>query len=441
MTSVCGSHDAEEWGGLGGWILEEDNLPPSLEACMNQGLNRSNVPSQLEKRNLESSAPAMLAQASEWRPISSGCLLRPKDITRLRRQVADSDVLFTDHKRPRSPDWSAEEKRAYLELKVEALRVVKGKDWDFISQGLWERHEFDRNSKVCEYLWGTLRKDFKAIRDHEISKSGPPTTSEYWVSYWDMDEDERFQKKLPRSFPLEWCKMIERILSAQENRSGKRSRVSIPAPEPPRDEDNEQCFPYLHQAQSFGDGPGDRSHMTSDQVEITSPNSNTCREEYPQVEEHVVEAVNSALHRLGYRKRLEEEDDLTTRLSKLVKQQVEDVVNSTSFFASIVEENQLATLAPLLKYMIKDAVHCALEPTVVSSALQTGQDQDELQEYREKLQALAEKRRALDLDELQLKCQLVAGHQRKQRPCSSSKQRQAGLRARNAFKEARVFPP
>lgn len=127
-------------------------------------------------------------------------------------------------KRFRSPDWSAEEKGAYLQLKVEALGAVQGKDWDFISQGLWERHGFERRPKCCEDLWGTLRKTYKAIEVREIND---PQRSN-GISYWEMEGDARARNKLPRVFPKEWYNMMKRILTAQAKPFGKKSSRGIP---------------------------------------------------------------------------------------------------------------------------------------------------------------------------------------------------------------------
>ena len=146
--------------------------------------------------------------------------------------------------RIRSPDWSGEEKRAYLELKVEALGAVVGKpDWDFISQCLQERHKCVRNPKCCEDLWGTLQKHYFTIQKHEnLSKYAPRTSN--WVSYWEMDEGERSRKKLPQSFSSESYTIIEKILTAQANRSRKKNKED-PAEESVADKDDDR-YSYLY---------------------------------------------------------------------------------------------------------------------------------------------------------------------------------------------------
>jgi hypothetical protein len=103
--------------------------------------------------------------------------------------------------------WSAEESRAVLELTEEALRVDVGLDsWDFVSEKLFKQYDFDRASKSCQKQWNTLLKSFYAIRDHESFSC---------VTYWEMDEDLRSKNNLSRVFDLEWCKVIERILTAK----------------------------------------------------------------------------------------------------------------------------------------------------------------------------------------------------------------------------------
>ena len=107
--------------------------------------------------------------------------------------------------------WSVEEKTASLDLKLEASRVGKDRDWGFISETLRARYGFNRRSCSCEHQWDTLCKDFSAIQEYKVFSQ----TSER-VSFWDMDEDERSSNKLPRIFPVEWFTTIERIFAAEE---------------------------------------------------------------------------------------------------------------------------------------------------------------------------------------------------------------------------------
>jgi serine/threonine protein kinase len=116
-------------------------------------------------------------------------------------------TLYDDEPPMQTRHWSAEESRAVLELTEEALRVDVGLDsWDFVSEKLFKQYDFDRASKSCQKQWNTLLKSFYAIRDHESFSC---------VTYWEMDEDLRSKNNLSRVFDLEWCKVIERILTAK----------------------------------------------------------------------------------------------------------------------------------------------------------------------------------------------------------------------------------
>jgi hypothetical protein len=300
-------------------------------------------------------------------------------------------TLVAREKRFRSPDWSTEEKGAYLQLKVEALGVVQGKDWDFISQGLGERHGFERSPKCCEDLWGTLRKTYKAIEKH----NDPQRSNR--ISYWEMEGDARARNKLPRVFPKEWYNMMMRILTAQAMRFGKKSSRGIP---PLGDgslnlESHEDQRPMSNYQQKY---------------HIRRKGSTGEMEEDLQIKQQIEDTVDAALQRLGNIKGssgTREEDDLVIMMSTLAKQKVEYAVNSA--LERIDDDDRMANIAPFLKDWMKDVLHSSLQP--VSSALQAIRNQEE-QEDQARLRAIGEQRRALDLEEMQIKRQRVGRHQR-----------------------------
>ncbi|KAG0624036.1 hypothetical protein M758_3G218600 [Ceratodon purpureus] len=120
-------------------------------------------------------------------------------------------------KRTRSKNWSADEKRAYLEAYNDVVRTVKGKPWKSVSQRLC-----GRSAKECEYLWGTLLKDFRAICRHEKLKDGHRAST--WKSYFEMDELLRSKNKF---LPLELYRLMERIQEERKKRS--RSTTGVPS--------------------------------------------------------------------------------------------------------------------------------------------------------------------------------------------------------------------
>jgi hypothetical protein len=99
--------------------------------------------------------------------------------------------------------WSSEETDAMLKLMNKAPRKARARIWDYVSENLFDLYDFDRASSSCKGRWLTLLQLHKKILQHE-SKTPP-------VSFWDMNGDERSEKKLPRTFNFEWCKMIEKI--------------------------------------------------------------------------------------------------------------------------------------------------------------------------------------------------------------------------------------
>ena len=335
-------------------------------------------------------------------------------------------------KRLRSPDWSAEEKSAYLELKAEALSKVKGKHWDFISQGLQDRHKFERSAKCCEDLWGTLRKAYRDILTHEELQNNPQRSN--WISYWEMDGIERSRNKLPKSFSLEWCKIIKRILVAQKNRSGKKS-IGVPEEISLGDEDDSQAFYYRHLLDPFQHWPsdlefqGEQPRNVSDYVLQTEmPNLKLARRmereaitEDAQIKQHVQDVVNSALGRLG--SRISEDDDpRITLISAHMQRALEAIYKSAlqRLVVRIDEDDLMTTLAPFkLKSWMDDAVKSSFQP--ITFGLEAVRNQK--QEYQTKLQAITEKRRALDLEEKEIKRQRRNGrqNQRTRRVFRSSK--------------------
>lgn len=94
-------------------------------------------------------------------------------------------------------------------------------------------------------------------------------------------------------------------------------------------------------------------------------------------------------------------------MSTLAKQKVEYAVNSA--LERIDDDDRMANIAPFLKDWMEDVLHSSLQP--VSSALQAIRNQEE-QEDQARLRAIGEQRRALDLEEMQIKRQRVGRHQR-----------------------------
>ncbi|KAG0559664.1 hypothetical protein KC19_10G121600 [Ceratodon purpureus] len=124
-------------------------------------------------------------------------------------------LRYTRMSSGRTRTWSTSLKDftgALLKTCLLAPKRYAGRDWSFVSEHLFEEHGIDRAAKSCEILWGSLLRQYNAIRDHELkiynsTKNGP--------SYFEMDEEERLRKMLPPVFDLEWCKMMETILKAK----------------------------------------------------------------------------------------------------------------------------------------------------------------------------------------------------------------------------------
>ncbi|KAG0612895.1 hypothetical protein M758_6G060700 [Ceratodon purpureus] len=347
-------------------------------------------------------------------------------------KLPKSGLKMRKKRRVRSKDWSAEEKCAYLTLKEEALGTVKGKDWDFISQNLQKRYGYERSSKCCEDLWGTFRKAFKAIRDHELLGNNPQRSN--WVSFWEMDGDGRVRHKLPRIFPKEWCNMMERILAAQEHRSGKsKSPTEILAEGSPGDHLGDDQYHIIHPAKPLVDGSQNLEYQLERRLDLPHSNlpakqrSKVVMEEDLQIKQQVGAVVDSAFQQLGNTESSSgtgEENALITLVSMLVKRQVEDAVKS-ALEPLVAVDQQLTNFAPnLFKKWMMDALDSSLVP--VSSALRAVQNQEKLEDQA-RLRAIEEERRVLDLEEKQIKRRRVGRHQRPGRLSS----KQQGLRIKS----------
>ena len=291
----------------------------------------------------------------------------------------DLYTLEARAKRTRSQNWSPDEKRAYLEAKIDALGTVKGKDWEFVSQRLWERHGFRRSAKECEYLWGTFRKDFRAIGRHEDLKGDHRTSK--WVSYFEMNEPLRSKNKL---LSLECYELIKTILEEQN----KRSRSADPA------------------GPSQAEYSGSAFHVIELEDDVDAQLFIEHRLE-SFIKGQVEDGLNSRFESLSCRKTCcgstVEQDELLTSLAPLVKQRVEAAVIIDLKILALTgfvfdEEDSITALAPFVKKYIVDALNSALEP--VSSALEAL----ELKklEAQKRRQAIEAKRKALDLEEMEI---------------------------------------
>lgn len=250
----------------------------------------------------------------------------------------------------RSPNWTSEEKDAFLEVKVEAQTVVKGKDWDFISEALKDRFAFERSAKSCEDLWGTLVKSFKVIQHHEAMNH-----SSNWCSYWELDENGRSKRQLPKSFSFKWYEMIESI------RARKTKRAA-----------------------------GDQQWTTTKDPGLTSLGAGAG--EY------------SSLLRLA---------------DGLLNQQTQEDLAALAQAGGTSTSNTLKQgLGPYLHTVVIDALQSALKP--LATILQC--EHEEKQEFDAKMKALDKKRRALDLEEMQIKRQRGGQYQRISRSTCRPKQ-------------------
>ncbi|KAG0584553.1 hypothetical protein KC19_3G217400 [Ceratodon purpureus] len=309
-------------------------------------------------------------------------------------------------KRTRSQNWSADEKLAYLKAKVDALGTVKGKDqWEFVSQRLCERHGFRRSAKECEYQWGTLRKEFRAICDHEGLKGDHPTSK--WVR-----EPMRSKNKL---LSLECYELIKTILEEQNKRSRSTNPVGVPGP-------------------SHADYSGNGSHaLVEEDVDAKLFIEQLLGSIF--IKKQVEDAVNSRFESLltscgSTVKHLA--DELLTSLAPPVNQLVEaaaifhlKVLTLTDKFV-FDEDDPIAALAPFVEKYIADALNSALEP--VSSELKA-LELKEL-EVQTRRQAIEEKRKKLDLEEMEIEKERQRAGRLIQRTKRASGSMQHGQRRR-----------
>ncbi|KAG0612894.1 hypothetical protein M758_6G060600 [Ceratodon purpureus] len=122
-------------------------------------------------------------------------------------EVTSMEDREKSSKRHRGKTWKPEETDALLTLMLEARKLkLKGKQyWNYISERLLDRHNFDRTSKNCHDRWGTVLKLFKAIRQQKSRRCGQ--------SDGEMDKDESSDEKLPPTLPVGWFEIVERILA------------------------------------------------------------------------------------------------------------------------------------------------------------------------------------------------------------------------------------
>ena len=284
----------------------------------------------------------------------------------------DQEVSSRKSSHVRSLNWSVEEKEAFLKLKVEALQVVEGSHWDFISQGLWERYGFKRGHRSCQALWDTMMKQFKTIQSSlESSKSD----HQQWVSYWKMNDYQRFENNLPKVFHFEWFEMMEDILATQKELLVKKSR-GMSVQKGLGDEENSHPHPAYSLTSSFDDGskqqsPGKKPCMNN-AAEMSSPKYDG------------------------------KQTDLMSVLPQLVKQLVKDTLSSSKkrTVATIMDDDLAFGSTTGLKKLKSS--------TFESSTLQNLE-----QDYQNKLLAIQEKRQALDLEEEQIKLQRVGRRRNK----------------------------
>ncbi|KAG0569101.1 hypothetical protein KC19_6G064500 [Ceratodon purpureus] len=299
-------------------------------------------------------------------------------------------------KRHRSPNWIPEENLPFLELKEEAQEKGMGKPWNYISEGLRDRYNFDRSAKVCEDHWGTLLKGFKAIRKNESSRP--------CVSYWDMDNDERSRKKLPPTFLLEWYKMMEGIELA-----GKKKR--------PRSADH------------GGNQTSDRKYSGTKGFGATlEENSHLLKKLGPFIKRQIGDYVDSEVEGVGFRMTsnvTSKQEAILTSMIPHVKHQVEAAAISALELSILTgkfvgDEQDLITMLASdvgIRKIIKDALDSALQP--VAFDLQALAQEEQKDQAR--LQAIEEQKRALDLEAKNIISKRRRGGRHDQRAQETSK--------------------
>ena len=281
-------------------------------------------------------------------------------------------------------NWKAEEICAVLKLAAEASTVDVGPDpWEYVSGSLLKQYNFDRDSSSCERLWGTLLQRYWAIRHHE-SKVIIGKLS--FVSYWEMDEEQRSCKNLPRAFDLEWYKMINSILAAKRSfEEGK----SFPG----------SAMPFC-QFQSSG---SDASHFGSADCdeEIYRDPSDSQSEELDSQSEELNEDDGLSGDSIAT---LESQADATAESHVNQARQNQQPGYETSSDNSArtrsvassdedLQEKLISRVAPFVNKQIEDA----LKPLI---AILKGRKEDE-QKHHEKLLAIESQKLALKCEKMQ----------------------------------------